>query len=76
MERNAKLVAKNNGPLQPKGVVNNVDVTCRYDGSSTMFEQLQGFGQTSYCHDNLATLEQWQGFEQISTLIGLQLGKA
>jgi len=40
MERNAKLVAKNNGPLQPKGVGNNVDVTCRYDGSSTMFEQL------------------------------------
>jgi hypothetical protein len=30
MERNAKLVAKKTQPLQPKGIVNNVGVTCRY----------------------------------------------
>jgi len=39
VERNAKLVAKNNQPTQPKGVVNHVDVTCHYNDSSTTFEQ-------------------------------------
>jgi hypothetical protein len=38
-ERNAKLVAKNNQPLQPKGGVNNGGMTCHYNDSSTMFEQ-------------------------------------
>jgi hypothetical protein len=71
VKRNAKIVVKNNRPLQPKGAINNVDVTCHYNDSSTTFEQWYGFGQTSNCNDKLAILKQWHGFEQIRTLIGL-----